>query len=44
MVRSCSSLVWEGAGTEGCSPCCYCCWRDIGDGNGNGDGDVDVSS
>ena len=40
MARSCFSLVWGGAGTEGYFPCCCCCWRDIGDGNGDGDGDV----
>ena len=46
VVLRCLSLspYRRGADTEGCSPCCYCCWRDIGDGNGNGNGDSDVSS
>ena len=38
IVRSCSSLVWQGANTEGVFPCCC---QDILYGGGSGDGDGD---
>ena len=37
MVRSCFSLVWWGADTEGSFPCC-CCW-DMLYGGSDSDGD-----
>ena len=38
MVRSCFSLVWQGADAEGSSPYC-CCWDMLYGSGGDSDGD-----
>ena len=43
MVRSCSSLVWWGAGVKGGFPYCYWCWWDICNSSGDDDNDGDSS-